>query len=81
MLISFVLRLAPVALAAGELAGEVEHVLTGERGQFRDGEELRTWCAQHAPLGPSLPVPAPRPAAVDLTILQPQAPSSAGEPS
>lgn len=61
MLISVVLRLSPAALAAGELAGEVEHVQTGERGQFRDGVELGAWCARLLPTA----VPPPRHAAVD----------------
>lgn len=53
VLISVVLRLSPVALASGELAGEAEDVRTGERGQFRDAAELTRWCAR-------LVVPAPR---------------------
>lgn len=54
MLISFVVRLSPGVLTAGDLAGEVEHVPTGERGQFRDAAELTRWCARFV-------VPAPRP--------------------
>ena len=42
---SFVLRLTGSALAVGRLAGEVEDVASGARGQFRDAEELATWCA------------------------------------
>lgn len=64
MLISFVVRLSSVALAAGGLAGEVEHVLSGERGQFRDAAELAAWCAQQPPT-----VPGPRPAPGALHLL------------
>lgn len=53
VLISFVVRLSPAVLTAGDLAGEVEHVPTGERGQFRDAVELTHWCARFV-------VPAPR---------------------
>ena len=59
MLISFVLRLSPAALAAGELAGEVEHVPSGDRGQFRDAADLCAWCARAglpAPRSPESPV-------------------------
>lgn len=64
MLISFVLRLAPAALADGRLAGEVEHVQTGERAQFRDAAELARWCAAAGAARPSvvvLDLPEPRP--------------------
>jgi hypothetical protein len=54
MLVSFVLRLTPAALATGTLAGEVEHVRTGARAQFRDADELSTWCRRVSA------VPAPR---------------------
>lgn len=53
VLISFVVRLSPGVLTVGDLAGEVEHVPTGERGQFRDADELTRWCARFV-------VPAPR---------------------
>ena len=74
MLISFVVRLSPVALAAGALAGEVEHVASGERGQFRDAVELCAWCAQQ-PV-----VPDPRPAPADLHVL-PASSADLGAPS
>ena len=45
MLIAFVVRLSPSALQSGVLAGEVEHVASGDRGRFRDAEELAAWCA------------------------------------
>lgn len=48
MLTSFVLRVAPAALAAGVLAGEVEHVASGQRAEFRNAEDLAAWCAQTA---------------------------------
>lgn len=63
MLVSFVVRLAPAALAAGRLAGEVEHVATGARLSFRDADELLSWCATAAdPV-----VPAPRAVAAPST--------------
>ena len=57
MLASFVIRLAPAALAAGRLAGEVEHVATGSRLTFRDADELVSWCAAAAA---TAGVPEPR---------------------
>ena len=56
VLISFVVRLAPEPLADGVLAGEVEHAVTGARGQFRDAAELAAWCAQQgSPAARALP--------------------------
>lgn len=60
MLISFVVRLAPAALSTGVLAGEVEHVSSGDRGQFRDAAELTSWCARTA-VAPSPEADAPGP--------------------
>lgn len=56
MLVPFVVRLAPAALAAGLLAGEVEHVPTGARGAFGDAQQLLGWCTAAAGL-PPLPPP------------------------
>ena len=47
---SFILRLYPnVDLDAGEISGWVEHVVSGEAGEFRSVEELlrfiRNYCA------------------------------------
>ena len=72
MLISFVLRLSPAALASGVLAGEVEHVPTGVRGEFRDADELCAWCAQQPTT-----VPVPRTSSVDLHVLHSSADSGA----
>lgn len=57
VLVSFVVRLAPAALAAGALAGEVEHVATGARLSFRDADELVSWCAAASA---ATTVPGPR---------------------
>ena len=48
MTVSVVLRLAEQALAAGQLAGEVEVVETGERRVVRDAEGLVTFLASRA---------------------------------
>ena len=65
MLLSFVLRVSPEALAGGRVTGQVEDVGTGATAVFRDLEELtRFLVAAGSPLGvPSSPlaVPAPGP--------------------
>ena len=40
MLVSYIIRLAPEALAEGRVAGEVQVVATGARHPVRNGEEL-----------------------------------------
>jgi hypothetical protein len=64
VLISYVIRLAPAALADGELAGEVEHVASGVRGQFRGAEQLQQWCVRHG-----LAIPEARKPASDVRHL------------
>ena len=44
MLVSWVVRLVPESLEAGELAGESELVATGERAAFRSTAELIEIC-------------------------------------
>lgn len=72
MLLSFVVRLTSGALAAEAFAGEVEHVETGERGDFRDAAELQAWCARLVPTA----VPEPRSTSAELRVLP--APSGSG---
>lgn len=61
MLTSFVVRLAASALRDGRLAGEVEHVASGARGTFADGDELASWCRRTASTAAQTAVPPPRP--------------------
>ena len=56
MLVSWVVRLVPESLEAGELAGESELVATGERAAFRSTAELVEICRrQLAATGQVLP--------------------------
>lgn len=64
MLIPFVIRVASAPLADGVLAGQVEHVPTGERCSFADAAQLTAWCAVY--LQPdSVEVPAQAAASAD----------------
>ena len=47
MLLPVVLRLVKSPLRAGQLAGELEWVDTGERLAFRSAEELVQLCQRH----------------------------------
>ena len=49
MLTSFVVRVTSAAQAAGVFAGEVEHVQSGERGDFRNADELHAWFVRLLP--------------------------------
>lgn len=66
MPLSFVLRLHPGALAEGRLAGEVEHVATGARTEFRGAADLTRFCTATgaAAADPPLDLPEPRPDSV-----------------
>ncbi|HEX5266623.1 MAG TPA: hypothetical protein VFW24_07605 [Acidimicrobiales bacterium] len=44
MLISFVLRLRPDGLAAGEIVGEVEDIESGARHAVRETADLVAFC-------------------------------------
>lgn len=44
----YVLRLHRDAIQAGFLAGRIEHVSSGESGEFETREELVQWLAAHS---------------------------------
>jgi hypothetical protein len=44
----YVLRLHRDAMQAGFLSGRIEHVSSGESGEFETREELVQWLAAHA---------------------------------
>ena len=69
MLVSFVIRMSATALGAGRLAGEVEHVASGARGEFSDAADLAWWCAH---VLDAETVPAPRASAADGAGVEPQ---------
>ena len=64
MLVSWVVRLVPESLEAGELAGESELVATGERAAFRSTAELVEICRRQLDATGSVTLPDDRDAAV-----------------
>ena len=64
MSVSWVVRLVPESLEAGELAGESELVATGERAAFRSTAELVEICRRQLATAGHVVLPDARDAAV-----------------
>lgn len=56
VLLSFVLRLVPDALASGRLVGQVENVASGERAVVRSSDDLLTFVQRSSPEAPNGPM-------------------------